>query len=124
MVTVVGPARRILDAMYVYILASKSRVLYVGVTEDLGRRLHQHRTGKHGFTSRYRVHRLVYVEEIKRPTDAYEREERLKRWLRSRKIRLITASNPAWDDLSDLWGVGRAKGRKIRSSAALRAASG
>ena len=88
---------------FVYILASKSRRLYIGVTSDLIRRVYEHRTGEIGHTSQYRITRLVYFETFSRPIDAIEREKRLKSLLRSRKIALIQASNPTWEDLAADW---------------------
>jgi putative endonuclease len=86
---------------YVYIMASRSRVLYVGVTNDLTRRAHEHKQGLvPGFTSKYRVTRLVYYEEFADIRDAIAREKRIKGWKRSRKISLIEATNPTWEDLA------------------------
>lgn len=87
---------------YVYIMASRSRVLYVGVTNDLARRVNEHKGGLvAGFTSRYRITRLVYFEEFADIRDAIAREKELKGWVRARKTRLIDSSNP-WEDLSSL----------------------
>jgi putative endonuclease len=88
---------------YVYILASKSRRLYVGVTNNLERRVCQHRNGLGKFTSQYRINRLVHFEEFSHPMEAIEREKRIKSFLRSRKIKLIESKNPAWDDLAGSW---------------------
>lgn len=88
---------------YVYIMASRSRVLYVGVTNDLARRVNEHKGGLvAGFTSRYRITRLVYFEEFADIRDAIAREKELKGWVRARKTRLIDSSNPTWEDLSSL----------------------
>ena len=88
-------------AFYVYILASRTRRLYVGVTRDLVRRLEQHRTaGPETFTGRYLVRRLVHVERFATPMDAIGREKQLKGWSRSKKLALVTATNPTWADLS------------------------
>src|SRR5256885_1897780 len=88
---------------YVYIMASRSRVLYTGVTNDLGRRVHQHkRSLTPGFTSRYHITRLVYFEEFGDVRDAIAREKQLKGWVRSRKVRLIEQKNPTWEDLADI----------------------
>jgi len=88
---------------YVYIMASRSRVLYTGVTNDLGRRVHQHkRSLTPGFTSRYHIKRLVYFEEFGDVRDAIAREKQLKGWVRSRKVRLIEQKNPTWEDLADI----------------------
>jgi putative endonuclease len=85
---------------YVYILASRSGVLYVGVTNDLRRRLHEHRASKIGFTAEYHCHRLVYFEVITGGRRAaLAREKQLKRRRRERKVALIEQRNPWWDDL-------------------------
>ena len=85
----------------VYIVASPSRVIYVGVTNDLERRLREHREkATAGFTARYNVTRLVYFEQYDRAADAIAREKQLKGWTRAKKIALIERMNPTWDDLS------------------------
>ncbi len=89
---------------YVYIMASRSRVLYVGVTNDLARRVDEHKQGSiPGFTTRYRVTRLVYFEEFADIRDAIAMEKVIKGWVRSRKTRLIDSRNPTWEDLSSLF---------------------
>ncbi len=88
---------------YVYILASKSRVLYIGVTNDLMRRMLLHRTGQVEFTAKYWVRRLVYVEATSDAVAAIRREKQLKGWLRSKKMALIEVANPGWDDLAANW---------------------
>ncbi len=89
---------------WVYIVASRSRVLHTGVTNDLGRRVNEHKQGLiAGFTRRYRITRLVYFEEHADIRDAIAREKQIKGWVRSRKIKLIEERNPTWDDLSDGW---------------------
>ncbi len=90
---------------YVYILAShRNGTLYIGVTNDLLRRVYEH---KHdlveGFTKRYGVHMLVYFEETNDIGEAILREKRLKKWNRAWKVRLIEESNPQWRDLSADW---------------------
>ena len=85
---------------YVYIMASRSRVLYVGVTNDLTRRVNEHKRGLGGFTSRYRVTRLVYFEEFVDIRVAIAREKVIKGWVRTKKTRLIDRGNPTWEDLS------------------------
>jgi len=86
---------------YVYIMASRSRVLYTGVTNDLARRVSQHKQGLFsGFTSKYRVTRLVYFEEFAEIRDAIAREKEIKDWRRSRRVRLIENLNPTWEDLA------------------------
>jgi putative endonuclease len=90
--------------MYVYITASRSRTLYVGVTGDLVRRVPEHK-GKvvPGFTDRYDIDRLVYFEEYSSPRDAIAREKQIKGRRRSKKIALIETANADWCDLSDGW---------------------
>ncbi len=88
----------------VYILARWSRVLYIGVTSDIEGRLYEHRTeDPRSFTSRYRVHRLVYIEEYTWVGDAIDREKQLKRWRRDKKIALVESENPDWIDPSREW---------------------
>ena len=91
---------------YVYILASeRNGTLYVGVTRDLVRRMHEHRTDAvPGFTRRYAVKRLVFVEEYAWLADAIAREKRLKAWRRAWKVDLIEQANPRWDDLAEALG--------------------
>jgi putative endonuclease len=86
---------------YVYILASKvGGTLYVGVTNDLMRRVAEHRLKvMEGFTEKYDVVRLVYFEQFDDSENAIRREKRLKKWNRAWKIRLIEENNPNWDDL-------------------------
>ena len=85
---------------YVYMLASRSRVLYIGVTNSLERRLFEHRAKLYpaSFTATYRVNRLVYFEEFTDIRLAISREKQLKKWRRSKKIKLIVAMNPEWVD--------------------------
>ena len=84
---------------YVYIMASRSRVLYTGVTNDLARRVEEHKLGLvPGFTSTYRVTRLVYFEEFADVRDAIAREKAIKGWVRARKVGLIEEHNPTWED--------------------------
>ena len=86
---------------WVYILASgKHGTLYIGVTNDLIRRIYQHKNKIiKGFTSRYNVNRLVWYEGYDDPTSAIEREKELKKWRREWKINPIELDNPNWDDL-------------------------
>jgi putative endonuclease len=89
---------------YVYILASRSRVLYTGVTNDLMRRTFEHRQGLvPGFTSRYRIHRLVYFESFRDVRDAIAREKEIKSWVREKRAVLIAAKNPTWEDFGADW---------------------
>ncbi len=90
---------------YVYIVASRSRTLYIGVTSNLARRIEEHRTGVYeGFTAIYRCHRLVWLEHYVTVARAIDREKQLKGWSRSKKIRLMEQDNPTWVDLSGDWG--------------------
>ena len=83
-------------------MASRSRVLYTGVTNDLARRVNEHKQGRGGaFTLKYRVTRLVYFEEFADIRDAIAREKETKGWKRSRKISLIESRNPTWEDLAE-----------------------
>jgi putative endonuclease len=89
---------------FVYILASRRYgTLYIGVTNDLRRRLEQHRSAAvSSFTRRYKLHRLVHVETFENPEFAIAREKQLKTWNRDWKIRLIEEQNLEWSDLSGL----------------------
>jgi len=90
------------SALCVYILASRSRRLYTGVTKDLQRRLLQHRSGlgPGAYTARHGIHRLVYFEVIRPPSAAIARERQIKGWTRQKRIALIEAWNPEWRDLA------------------------
>lgn len=91
-----------MHAYYVYIVASIQRTLYIGMTNDLARRVHQHKHGLiPGFTRRYNVNRLVHFEAFTDVRDAKAREHQLKGWTRKKKIALIEAENPEWEDLAD-----------------------
>ena len=88
-------------AFFVYILASRLHgTLYIGVTNDMARRVWEHRQGKGSlFAKRYKVHRLVHMEAFDDPRDAIQREKTLKDWQRAWKIALIEKDNPDWRDL-------------------------
>ena len=89
---------------YVYIVSSFTRTLYVGMTNDLQRRVNEHKQKLvPGFTSQYNVDRLVYVEVFGEVQDAIAREKQLKKWARKKKEWLIESMNPQWDDLSGQW---------------------
>ena len=90
---------------YVYILTNKTnRVLYIGVTNNLERRLYEHRNElADSFTKRYHVHKLVYFETTTVIRTAIAREKQLKGWLRVKKNALIETMNPKWEDLSTKW---------------------
>ena len=89
---------------YVYILANATNVaIYVGITNDLIRRVYEHRTSAdpRSHTARYGIHKLVYFEETSDVKAAIQREKQLKSWNRGRKNKLVEAFNPAWADLYD-----------------------
>lgn len=92
---------------WVYILTNRSGGFYVGLTNDLTRRVFEHRSGEvPGFTQRYRMNRLVYYEEFQFVTDAIAREKQLKGWRREKKRKLIGLFNPSWRDLGvDVLGL-------------------
>ncbi|HZO32220.1 MAG TPA: GIY-YIG nuclease family protein [Chloroflexota bacterium] len=89
---------------YVYMLASKTRRLYVGVTNDLVRRVWQHRTKAiEGFANKYNIERLVWYESTSQVLDAIAREKQIKGWRREKKVELIEEDNPGWTDLARDW---------------------
>jgi len=89
---------------YVYIMSSKSRKLYTGVTDNLERRVYEHKNKLlPGFSKRYNISRLVYCETCPDVRAAISREKQIKGWLRAKKVALIESVNPAWDDLSSGW---------------------
>ena len=92
--------------MFVYMLANDTNVcLYVGVTNDLIRRLYEHKNNldPKSFTSQYNIHKLVYYEETSDPYTAISQEKQIKGWNRKRKNRLVESLNPQWRDLSEGW---------------------
>ena len=93
-----------MKSYYVYILTNRTRTLYTGVTNNLERRVYEH---KHklipGFTSKYNIDQLVYYEETNSIHVAIEREKEIKSWFRHRKVELIESKNPNWRDLSADW---------------------
>jgi putative endonuclease len=90
-----------MDSHYVYIMSSKTRVLYVGMTNNLFRRMYEHKNKINmGFTARYNVDKLVYFEEVENEIIARNKEKQIKGWLREKKIKLIENLNPEWKDLS------------------------
>jgi putative endonuclease len=89
---------------FVYILGSKTKRLYIGVTNDLERRVSQHKRREvEGFTSRYNIDRLVFYEETNNVWAALNREKQLKGWVRVRKLELVRDMNPEWRDLAAEW---------------------
>ncbi len=89
---------------YVYILSSRAKRLYIGVTNDLERRIAEHKTAAlKGFAKKYNINRLVHIEESDSIRSAIEREKQLKAWRREKKVAQIESDNPEWDDLVDRW---------------------
>src|SRR6266852_6666076 len=107
---------------YVYIMTNRSQTLYIGVTNNQQRCIDEH---KHhlvaGFTSKYRITRLVYFEETSDVNAAIAREKHIKGWLRAKKVALIESINPDWRDLSEERQGARPWPMKTRSCASLRA---
>ena len=87
---------------YIYIIASSSKTLYIGLTKSIQRRVFEHKEKLiEGFTKKYSCQFLVYYEHYDHIEDAINREKQLKKWNRNKKIRLIEKDNPNWDDLSN-----------------------
>jgi putative endonuclease len=100
---------------YVYIMTNKSRTLYTGVTNNLERRVYEHKNKLvTGFTSKYNITQLVYYEETNDVQEALLREKQIKGWLRSKKIALIESINPQWEDLSLEWYIASASTETLR----------
>ena len=92
---------------YIYIMTNHSRTLYTGVTNDLVRRVHEHKQKlADGFTKKYNITVLAYYEVTPDVRSAIARERQIKGWLRSKKIALIESMNPEWNDLSAEWVEG------------------
>ncbi|MEG8989261.1 GIY-YIG nuclease family protein [Ignavibacteria bacterium 4148-Me] len=93
-----------MEQYYVYIMTNNSRTLYTGVTNNLRRRIYEHKNKLiPGFTNKYNITKLVYYEEFKDIKIAIAREKQIKGWLRKKKIDLIEKVNPNWEDLSKDW---------------------
>ncbi len=94
-----------MERYFVYILANKTNTtLYIGVTNDLKRRVYEHKNKVHeGFSAKYNVNKLVYFEECSDINSAIQREKNLKKWNRAWKNELIEKSNPEYKDLSSEW---------------------
>jgi putative endonuclease len=96
---------------YVYILSNKRGTLYTGVTNDLERRIYQHKNKlTEGFIKKYNITRLIYFESTDDITAAIAREKQIKGLLMSKKIELIKTMNPKWEDLSAAWSETERKG--------------
>ena len=90
---------------FVYIMSSKSRRVYTGMTNNIDRRVQQHKAGEiEGFTQRYKINRLVYYEKFQYVRAAIHREKEIKGWDRAKRVALIERENPTWDDLAADWG--------------------
>jgi putative endonuclease len=89
---------------WVYIMTNRSGTLYIGVTNNLARRVYEHRQHRiPGFTTKYRIERLIHVESFGEVRGALAREKQLKGWTRARKLALIAETNPDWRDLGEEW---------------------
>ena len=100
-----GPNQQ-MKQYYVYIMTNQSGTLYTGVTNDLPRRIYEHRQGQGShFTSKYRITPLLYFEETRDIHAALNREKQLKGWTRAKKLELINTNNPKWVDLSEDWNM-------------------
>ena len=96
--------KSLLRRYYIYIMTNRSRTLYIGVTNDLRRRVQEHKEKLiPGFTQKFNVTQLVYYEETPDVKAAIAREKQIKGWLRAKKVALIESVNPGWRDLSDDW---------------------
>ena len=84
---------------YVYILTNKSNTLYVGMTNNLERRIHEYKTRKNHFTSKYNINKLIYFQEFNQAIEAINVEKRIKGWTRKKKIELIKTINPEFKNL-------------------------
>ena len=89
---------------YVYIMASKSGTLYVGMTNNIKKRVYEHKTHqKEGFSDKCNVDRLLYFERFGHVDAAIKREKQIKSWRREKKIKLIDVANAGWEDISSQW---------------------
>ena len=90
---------------YVYVMSSRSLNLYTGITDNLYRRVLEHKIGQiEGFTKRYHINRLVYYEIFEHVGNAIQREKQIKAWTRAKRLALIKSVNPTWQDLAEGWG--------------------
>jgi putative endonuclease len=91
---------------YIYLLTDwNNKVMYVGITNDLERRIYEHKNKVlNGFTEKYNIDKFVYFEHTPHVTAALEREKEIKKWRREKKNNLVQDQNPAWKDLSEEWG--------------------
>ncbi len=92
------------NQFYVYIMTNHSGTLYTGMTNDLVKRVYEHKNSLvNGFSKRYRINRLVYFEQTQNVESAISREKEIKGWVRKKKVNLIESINPGWKDLSKDW---------------------
>ena len=91
-----------MEKYYVYILTNwNNKVMYIGITNNIHRRMEEHKNGNcEGFTKKYKVNKLVYLEETKDVKVAIEREKQLKKWNREKKNALVESMNPEWNDIT------------------------
>jgi len=96
-----------MNTYYVYIMSNrKNGVLYTGMTNDIGRRVREHKDGMiPGFTQRYKLKKLVFLESVSDVNAAIMREKQIKGWVRVKKINLIETMNPDWNDLAIEYGL-------------------
>ena len=93
-----------MDRYYVYIMTNRSRTLYTGITNNMERRVFEHKNHLiEGFTKKYRITKLVYYEATNDVREAIAREKQIKGWLRKKKVDLIESMNSKWRDLSEDW---------------------
>ena len=91
---------------WTYIVGSRSGTLYIGMTNNIYRRMFEHKSGEfEGFASKYHCNRLVYFESYDDVLNAIDREKQLKGWRREKKIALIESQNPRWQDIAEKWGA-------------------
>jgi putative endonuclease len=89
---------------YVYIMGSKTGTLYVGLTNDIKRRVYEHKQETfEGFSKKYKTNKLLYFEAIGDSLSAIAREKQIKHWRREKKVKLIDSQNPNWKDLASDW---------------------
>jgi putative endonuclease len=101
---ILGNPNTVRRVFHVYILSNISKMLYIGVTNDVERRVYEHKQKLvAGFSAKYNLHRLVYLEAFGHIRDAIAREKQIKGWLRAKKVALIEAQNPKWQDLAAGW---------------------
>jgi len=103
---------------FVYIMSNESRMLYVGVTNDVAKRAFQHKSKQiQGFTQKYNLYKLVYFEAFADVGAAIARKKQVKGWLRSKKVALVNSRNPQWKDLAETSYKSREKFKRLASRA-------